>query len=433
MTPLLFVPIIAMLGTFALTLRSLGLGLVSVFAVGYVNGVVRANFVSMSTTFMFDSALFGLYVGFVTGWPREIHGILSKAAGKWVLILIAWPALLILVPINDYLVQLVALRATVWFLPVLLIASRLRAADLDEIARGLAVLNLVALGGGVYAYLYGVESLYPENAITQIIYKSNDVAGYQYHRIPSFFLSAHAYGGAMLFSLPFLLDRLFGAGARVLDRGLAAAGVAAAVAGILMCAARQPVVIFGLMMVIALVIARLHLGIGIVAVALTVVGGVIATNNERLQRAFTLEDADLVSDRIRMSANQSFFELLAEYPAGAGMGSSVGTSIPFFLADRAPVAIGLENEYSRILVDQGLLGLGLWLAFLIWLLHRPPPLRLDVPWGFGAVFLFALVLANWSTAFIGTGTLSSVPGSVLLLTQMGVLVRIQEVRIGAGQ
>src|SRR6185503_8847018 len=117
--------------------------------------------------------------------------------------------------------------------------------------------------------------------------------------------------------------------------------------------------------------------------------------------------------------------------AGAGMGSSVGTSLPYFLADRAPVAIGLENEYSRILVDQGLVGLGLWVAFLVWLLHRPPPLRLDVSWGLCVVFMFALVLTNWLTAFIGSGTLSSIPGSVLLLTQMGILVRVREVAEGA--
>ena len=65
MTPLLFVPLVAMLGTFALTLRSLGLGLVGVFAVGYMSGVIRANYVGVYTTFMFDAALFGLYVGFI--------------------------------------------------------------------------------------------------------------------------------------------------------------------------------------------------------------------------------------------------------------------------------------------------------------------------------------------------------------------------------
>jgi hypothetical protein len=431
MTPLMFVPIVALLGVFTLTLRSLGLGLLAVFALGYFNGVIRANYLSAYTTFMFDAAVLGLYLGFFAGWPREAAAALRSPAGRWVLALVLWPALLVLIPVNDYFVQLVALRATVWFLPVLLIASRLRADDLALIARGLAVLNLVALGGGVYVYQYGVESLYPQNAVTQIIYMSRDVAGYEYHRIPSFFLSAHAYGGAMVFSLPFLLDRVFGRGAAFADRILAAAGVAAAVGGILMCAARMPVVLFAVMMVIAWLVSRFNLALGVVAIGLAGIGVGVAAIDERLQRASTLEETEFVSDRVRSSANESFFDLMANYPAGAGMGSSYGTSIPYFLADRAPVAIGMENEYSRILVDQGLVGLGLWLAFLVWLLHRPPPLKLDVPWGFGVMFMFALVLTNWLTAFIGAGTLSSIPGSVLLLTQMGVLARVREVANGA--
>ena len=129
----------------------------------------------------------------------------------------------------------------------------------------------------------------------------------------------------------------------------------------------------------------------------------VAADNERLQRADTLEDTEFVSERIRASANESFFELMVQYPAGAGMGSAFGTSIPYFLADPTPTAIGLENEYSRILVDQGLVGLGLWLAFLVWLLHRPPPFRLDVPWGLGVVFMYALVAPTGSPRSSGPG------------------------------
>jgi hypothetical protein len=60
-------------------------------------------------------------------------------------------------------------------------------------------------------------------------------------------------------------------------------------------------------------------------------------------------------------------------------------------------------------------------------MHRPPPVRLDVAWGLGVVFFYGLVFVNWSTSFMGTGTLSSIPGSVLLLTQMGILVRVRDV------
>jgi hypothetical protein len=150
--------------------------------------------------------------------------------------------------------------------------------------------------------------------------------------------------------------------------------------------------------------------------------------SERFQRAKELLDTEQVERRVRLSANESFLELLLRYPAGAGLGSAYGTSIPYFLADRAPQAIGLENEFSRLLVDQGWLGVGLWLGFLLWLLGRPPPLRLEASFGLAVVFMHALALVSWATAFIGTGLLSSVPGSVLMLAQMGVLARVREVQ-----
>jgi hypothetical protein len=429
MIPLL-VPLGAFLGVLFLTLRSIGLGFVGVLAVGYVYGVVRANLISIQTTFMFDAGLLGLYLGFFAGRSQDAVEVFNTTAGHWVLALILWPALLCVFPVNDFLVQLVALRATVWFLPVLLVASRMRSGDLTVLARGLAVLNLVALAGGIYVYQFGVESLYPKNAVTEIIYQSKDVGGNEYYRIPSIFITAHVYGGAMLFTLPFLLDRLFGREVGLPDRALAAAGVAAAVGGILMCAARQPLVMFMVAALVALLFTRLNPIVTLVTVVFGAAVVLVASTDERLQRVTTLTETEFVSERIRGSANESFFELMADYPVGAGMGSSAGTSIPYFLADRAPVAIGLENEYSRVLVDQGLIGLGLWVAFLVWLLYRPPPLRLSTPWGTGVILMYALVLTNWATAFIGTGTLSAVPGAVMILIQMGILVRVREVTGG---
>jgi hypothetical protein len=417
-------PIAAFLAAFVGTRRSLGVGFMTVFAVGYGSGVVRANFLGVFTTFTFDAAVLGLYAGFLqsAGGATLFNG----RAGRFALLLVLWPTALCLLPVNDVFVQLVALRATIWFLPVMLIATRLTGPDLVVLARGLAVLNLCAFAVGVYVYQNGVTALYPENAVTRIIYQSKDVGGFGYYRIPSTFLSAHAYGGAMVMSLPLVLSLLFGAGVAPLDRVLGAAGVVAAAAGILMCAARQPVVTFGLATLVAWACARFHPAFGAAAAAVVAAGLIVAGTDERLQRAATLEDAEVISERVKGSANDSLLELLADHPFGAGMGSSVGTSIPFFLADRAPVAVGLENEYCRILVDQGWVGLAAWLAFLVWLLGRPPAARLQSRWGLAVVLMYALVFTNWATACIGTGMLSSVPGSILLLTQMGILIRVRE-------
>lgn len=404
--------------------RSLGLGLLAVCAVGYFNGVVRANYLGVFTTFMFDAAVLGLYLGHLARTGGA--GLWAGRGGVYVRLLIAWPVVLALVPVNDLLVQLVALRATVWFLPVVLLARTATSADLALFARGLAALNLVALGGGVYVYAYGVEALFPENAVTYMIYLSSDVAGYKHHRVPSTFLSAHAYGGTMLLTLPFLLDRLLGAKVAWPDRALAAAGVVAAAGGILMCAARTPIVLFALAALVAWGLTRFNLVLGLAVAGLLAAGGAVAVSNERLQRAATLDDTDYVSARVRNSADDSFLDLVAGYPLGAGMGSSAGTSIPFFLASRAPEPIGLENEYCRILIDQGWPGLGVWVAFLAWLFARPPAYRPGARWGLGVVFMYALAATSWATAFLGTGVLSAIPGTVLLLTQMGVLLRLRE-------
>lgn len=422
--------LLAFTATFAATLRSLGWGFATLLACGYFNGYIRANYLSVFTTFLFDAGVLGLYLGFLTGYGRQVDRAFTGPAGQWVLALILWPTFIALLPVNDFLVQLVALRATVWFLPCLLIATRLRATDLDVLTRGLAVLNFVALVGGVYVYQYGVESLYPYNAVTEIIYRSNDVAGYRYHRIPSFFLSAHAYGGTMLLTLPFLVDRLFGRGVGWPDRLLAAGGTAAALLGILMCASRQPVILLVGSILVGWVAARFHLVFGVTALGVLLTGVGVAATNPRLQRFADVQDTEFISHRVQLSVNETFLELMATYPAGAGMGSSFGTSIPYFLADRAPKQIGLENEFSRILIDQGLIGLGLWLGFLLWLLMWPPPARFDRAWGLGVVLMYALVVTNWATAFIGAGTLSSVPGSVLLLLQMGVLCRVRDIQTG---
>jgi len=418
--------LVAFAGAFLAVYRSLGWGFLTVIAVGYFSGVIRANCLGVFTTFMFDAAVLALYLGFFFRKSLRARETVLGLAGLLVPFMIVWPTLLCLLPINYFLIQCVGLRAAIWFLPVLLIATRLTTADLAVLSRGLVVLNLVALAVGVYVYLYGVEALYPKNAVTNIIYGSQDVGGrIKYHRVPSSFLNAHAYGGTMLYTMPFLFNRLGGVKVRLLDRCSAAAGLVAAVGGLLMCGARSPMIQLGFTLAVALVLSRFSLKLGLVIALLLVVGLIVAGNDERLQRASSLQDTEMVGNRVTLSVNRGLLDLLINYPLGGGLGTAAGTSIPFFLAHLAPESIGAENEYSRILVEQGWFGLAGWLALLGWLYVRPPSARCRSPWWLGVLLMYSLTLACWLTAFIGTGILTAIPGTFLILTQMGVLIAVR--------
>lgn len=413
-------PLIALGLCFIATRRSLGAGLAVLFAIGYFNGIIRANVVSMYTTFMFDAALLGMYAAVFVEHSQAAKSLASAAAGKWISVLIIWALIITVIPQNDMLVQFVAFRATAWFLPIIWIGCRLTAADMLLLALSLAGLNLIALVFGVYEYFFGVESLYPVNSVTQIIYKSAASGGFL--RIPSTFLNAHGYGGTMICSLPFLLGRLIDGRGRQLERFWLLAGIAAAFGGILLCSARQPLVVAGLVMLITWFLTKFsfRMTIGIVATFLAM--ALLVAGNERLQRITTLKDTDRLVFRVYSSMNENFLDLFVNYPFGAGMGSSAGTSIPYFLAGKAPKAIGLENEYCRILVDQGWIGLFLWLAFIGWV-HIPLPKRSgQKEFGSTVLVMYAMTLTTWATATIGTGLLASVPSTAMLLTQMGCVI-----------
>jgi hypothetical protein len=137
----------------------------------------------------------------------------------------------------------------------------------------------------------------------------------------------------------------------------------------------------------------------------------------RMQRFLQLEDTSYVKTRISSSVNESFVDLAEEYPLGNGLGGG-GTSIPYFLAPYVRNPVAIENEYGRIMLEQGLPGLAIWLAFIIWTLSRPLPHERD-PWNLGK-WLGRIALGfSFVAAQTGTGLLTSIPGSALLLLYMG--------------
>jgi hypothetical protein len=416
----LFLCILSFIASYFLGRRSLGQGLAAVIAVGYFYGILRAQYLDGFTHFLFDFAVLGLYASqFVLARPDAARRLRSREIMPWVVALIGWPVVVFLVPLNDILIQLVGLRGAIYFVPFVLLGARAVERDLDELARAIAGLNLIVFGFAVAEFFLGIEPFFPLNAATDIIYRSNDVGDSEY-RIPATFSGAHAYAGTMVATLPFLFTRWQASGASRVERVLFAAAIVASTLGIFMAGARLPVVILFIELAVLAISMRLPLQVIVGLAALGSVVGYFVAGSERLQRFTTLSDSEFVAERFSSSVNASLVDLLADYPLGAGLGSASGTSIPYFLQHLMGEQIGLENEYARIAMELSPVGLFIWVGFIVWAItRRQPPFSRD--WVLGANIMRAFVLVSWATAFIGTGMLTSIPGTALLLLQMGIL------------
>src|SRR5438034_10053321 len=334
------------LASFILVLRcsrhSLGRGLGGLLAVGYLYGILRARFPDGFSHVVFDVGTLGLYLGRFSGADPEEPVRYSREVKLWATSLAVWPLLMFFIPYQDPLIQLVGLRAAVFFLPVILLGVRANESDLREVAGWLAGLNLLAFAFAVAEYQLGVEPFYPVNAVTELIYRSFDIGPEGHPRIPATFVNAHAYAGTIVATLPFLFARWLMARIGSVERSLIACAIVASTLGVFAAGARQPAVILFLeLLVIFLSRMSVRKQLGLLALGSLVT--FFVWHSERLQRFTMLSDTEAIRERVGQSVNLGFFEMLGRYPLGAGLGSAVGTSIPSFLEVSADEQIGMER------------------------------------------------------------------------------------------
>jgi hypothetical protein len=405
--------IVGALAAFFVGRRSLSAGILVVVAIGYAYGIVRANLASSFSHFIFDIALVGLYASQFVGrqkQPTSHHSTLNM----WMYILMGWPLLMLFMPFQPLLVSIVGLRGNMFFLPAVFLGTRLRSEDLRRLAYGFVILNLTALAFGVAEYFKGIEPFFPYGPMTVTMYNSIDSSGAS--RIPSIFQNAHTYAGVMVFTVPVLF------GAWVLGteakwrKLLLLAGMAAAFIGVLMAATRQGIVMAATLVVIASMSGKLGSLKRVVWAAAIVAVVWSAMHNERWQRYKEL-DSESVEDRIAGSVNRTFWEVLVEYPLGNGLGGG-GTSIPYFLASQVNRPVEVENEYGRILLEQGVVGLLLWVGFVFWFVTNRVAFAKD-EWLTGRRMAWYLCILTFLIAAIGNGMLSSVPNTFLFLLCIG--------------
>jgi len=396
--------------------------------VGYAYGILRANFNDGFSHFIFDSALASVYLATFTT-PAAAGALRrSKDAQTWLLMLIGWPLLLFFLPINHYLVQLVGLRHVIFFLPVILLGTRARERDFNQIALTLAVANAAAMVFALLEYRFGITDFFPKNAVTDIMYRSNDIRTSEgvFHRIPATFTSAHAYASAMLLTLPFLLNGTATPNSSTRLRIFMALMSGVTVLAIFISGPRLPLVQLGLCAFGMLALPGLkNADRARLVLRVILVGAFCAyyvNANERLQRFSTLNNQEMIEERVRSSVSYSLAESLYEHPIGVGLGGVAGSSMPFFLNELAPVQVGAESEFARIATEQGIVGFLIWLVFVVRvLIRRPTPI--SEHWTIGIHGMRVMIAVMFGTAFIGTGLLQSIPGTVLMLLQVGALLR----------
>jgi hypothetical protein len=410
---------LAFASVLSVTRRSLGDGLGLLLVIGSVYGIVKCNVFDGYIHFLFDAAVLGAYIAAA---PRLIApGTLAVSQLRtWVVGLACLPVLLILLsPFLDaqpLVVQFLGLRAAIYFVPICLLGAALDGPGLERLSKWAVVVVVIVSGFALGEFIFGVQPFYPVNEVSELIYRSSDVGEARDLRLPATFISSHAYGGTVVALIPLLIFLI----ERHRWKVVAIGSITLCALGAFASAARSPVL--GLFVLVSSLTIRgfRKPAVRIPLVAAAAVLLLVVPHVERFQRFETLSDVDYTTARVAGSVNVGFLETIAEYPLGRGLASAVGTSIPYFLADEARPQVGMENEYARIAVEQGLLGLCAWVAFTVYVLAQNP-LRLTRFGEVAGIAMWMVCAFGWLQAFIGTGLLTSIPGTALLMLYMGML------------
>lgn len=413
--------IVAFATCFTARRRGIANGILAVLVWGFAHGLLRANIVATASHFIFDAALLGLYSAELLARVTPAQRAREYGLREWVVALTLLPGLLLLLPVQDPLVQLVGFRAAVLFLPLLLIGARLDIRQIGRLAVGVSALNIVAFAFAVAEYLRGVEPFYPKSPVTDIIYRSNDVLAYTFFRIPGTFSNAGVYGATMVLTLPIIFVALSTRNFPAFLKIVCLAGAVCAIMGVFMSASRSAALLLFVVLAVAVFEhARGTWGIGVVT-ALTGVAAVVSTA-PRLQRFLSLTDVSLIQARLRGSVGpMDVGSIITRYPFGNGLGSAQ-INLPYFLQDRVASPVVIENEYARLLLEQGLLGLALWVAFLAWAFWGIARIK-----GTSGLFTVQITCAAaFVFALTGTGLTFTIPSTVLLYLSMGWMIAMKE-------
>src|SRR4029079_11187924 len=156
--------------------RSLVTGLSLLLALGYAYGIVRANLPDTYSHFIFDAGVLGFYCGQLIRHLTPAESYRIQSLRPWLEPLITWPLIMCLIPNQDTLIRFVGLRGNIFLLPFMLVGACLSNKERYNLAIRLAILNIVAFIFASAEFFTSIESFFPYNEVTRLIYLSKDVA-----------------------------------------------------------------------------------------------------------------------------------------------------------------------------------------------------------------------------------------------------------------
>ncbi len=166
------------------------------------------------------------------------------------MLLIAWPTVLTLLPIQDPMIQLVGLRGNVFLIPMVLLGAQMDVEERYKLSYYIAILNLLVFGFALAEFTFGIASFYPRNELTDLIYRSRVDDGGQAYRIPATFTGSHAFAGTMVCTLPLLVEAWSSRSVDKYRRYILVCGLVAATLGVFMAASRTHAIVLFLLIIV---------------------------------------------------------------------------------------------------------------------------------------------------------------------------------------
>ncbi len=347
--------------------RLVHLSLVGAIFVGFVLAPIKDRYPSPVSYFLFD-ILFALALFFwMTTRVRRGRALLPwTPLTKGLLVFYVLCAVYALFPGIPFWIGLSAFRGWCFFTLAYVLGYDITRSGRQVRAYLLLVilLSILAGGYGIYQYLAGVESVLPQDELASERHRFATYVtptGEVEFRIFSTFVSAGAFGSMMAYASALALILSLNRELSPTGRFLLRVGIVPMMTSLVLTGTRAALV----MILIGLVVLWIHrraIRVYLVAAALIGFGvrlGIDLTEGRAAERFATLADVGLILGRVS-NPFLAGLRAIIESPWGHGLGRT-GHGVPFFMGQWYPTfqPIFSDGDFGRIMIEMGILGLGL--------------------------------------------------------------------------